>query len=255
TCPALCALSFLYKSNANRIKMLKVTRSIRSFMCTWIALVLLLFPLLAHAAEEEEAAKGRGGGGGRGSNRNGNGGKKPPKTVKLGSWNAPLWAVVLVPKPIITPYVPPHIIIYELPPATPSYPTNKIYDKPAVGGEAQKYYSEPYGQGGMGYNTASGGGGGYGYNNPAPSTMHTNMASGGGGGYGYNNSGLSSTPASPPQHAQNLSSGYSGRFMAHLMRSSDLSDLIHFGEDEIEHIAPEKFDLPKERQVKVTWAI
>lgn len=230
--------------------MLGFKRSSRSVVCTWIALALLLCPLLAHGAEEE-AAKGRGGGGGRGSS-NSNGGKKPPKTVKIGGWNAPLWAVVLVPilvliflygcihsiwkrcfrpkpqcsltvvetvqytaplNPPPSQYVPPHIIIYELPPATPSYPANKTYDKPAAGGEAQKYYSEPYGSGGMGYNTASGGrGGGYGYNNSAPNSMHTPMASGGGGGgYGYNNN---APAASPPSLAQTFPSNNQVHFVS-----------------------------------------
>jgi hypothetical protein len=66
-------------------------------MCTWIALVLVLCPLLVHGQgdQDDKAAKGRGGGGG-GRGR-GNGGKKPQKTVKIGGWNAPLWAVIMIP--------------------------------------------------------------------------------------------------------------------------------------------------------------
>jgi hypothetical protein len=54
------------------------------WICTWIALVLLLGPLLAHAQEGgEKAAKGQGGGSG------GNGGKKPQKKIKI-------WIIIVI---------------------------------------------------------------------------------------------------------------------------------------------------------------
>jgi hypothetical protein len=127
-------------------------------------------------------------------------------------------------------YVPPHIIVYELPPANPpptftvevwskapsmseapkhygnqpTYPTGGAYNQPPPtsgfgtvgggGGEADKYYNQPYGQGGTGYRTSGigGGGGSIGWNNVSNS----------GGGYTS-----SPPPMSPPQHTQNLSTG------------------------------------------------
>lgn len=64
-----------------------------SFKGTRSTLIFLLLLVAFAHAQEEEAEKGRGGGGGsRGSS-----GRKPTKTVKIGKWNAPLWAVILIP--------------------------------------------------------------------------------------------------------------------------------------------------------------
>jgi hypothetical protein len=73
--------------------MLSVEALRKSFTRNVILFVLLVCPLLVHA--EEEAAKGRGGGGGgSGGSKN----RKPTKTVKIGKWNAPLWAVIVIPR-------------------------------------------------------------------------------------------------------------------------------------------------------------
>ncbi|PVG04125.1 hypothetical protein CPB86DRAFT_868875 [Serendipita vermifera] len=83
----------------------------RSFLNTWILLILLFSPLLVHALDDEPLAKGgRGGGGGRGSSGSGRG--KGVKMIKLfGKLNVALWVVIVVggehPHPFPSPPSPP----------------------------------------------------------------------------------------------------------------------------------------------------
>ncbi|PVG04126.1 hypothetical protein CPB86DRAFT_868876 [Serendipita vermifera] len=147
-----------------------------SFKGTRSTLILLLLLVAFVHAQEEEAEKGRGGGGG---GSRGSSGRKPTKTVKIGKWNAPLWAVILIPifvalsvygwchacykrrskgkkskremnpsnleaqqhqnVPVSQPQYP-QFFVFELPPAAP-YQTQGSYEKP-VGGEAEKFYTQ-----------------------------------------------------------------------------------------------------------------